>query len=276
MDVGAHANTYHRHHSLAIRPDLGALVYHNTGRKREQSAFAKAAMSLGKVTLYGDLQLRRPEFEYLPDAEAGVGRAGIAWTFVNPKVGITWEAARHATLYASYGSNGREPTRNDMFAGFDNVDTTNADFVGPLSRVRPERVHDGEAGVRWRATSLSANVNLFAMRFRNEITPVGELSYIGLPLRKNVRASYRRGLEADVTWQPVSAITASANATLSRNRIADYTDDATGATYHDIDPLLTPTVLLNHAVDWRMAPALSLFVATWGGVFSPTPAMSAS
>jgi iron complex outermembrane recepter protein len=261
VDVGAHASVYHRHHSLAIRPDLGALVYHNTGRKREQSAFAKAAISLGQVTWYGDLQVRHPEFEYLPDADAGVPRAGIAWTFVNPKVGITWEAARHATVYASYGSNAREPTRNDMFAGFDNVDTTNVDFVGPLSRVRPERVHDAEAGVRWRAPSLSANVNVFAMRFRNEITPVGELSYIGLPLRKNVRASYRRGLEADVTWQPMTSVTASANATLSRNRIADYTDDATGATYHDIEPLLTPTVLLNHAIDWQMTAALSLSVS---------------
>jgi len=261
LDVGAHANAYHRDHSLAIRPDLASLVYHNTGRKREQSAFTKAALSLGDVTLYGDVQVRHPEFEYVPDAQAGVAGSSIAWTFVNPKVGVTWEATRRATLYASYGSNGREPTRNDMFAGFDNVDTTNVDFVGPLSRVRPERVYDAEAGVRWRTTALSANVNVFDMRFRNEITPVGELSYIGLPLRKNVRASYRRGLEADVTWRPRSSITASANATLSRNRIAEYTDDASGETYRDVEPLLTPTVLVNHAVDWQMVSSLSLSVS---------------
>jgi iron complex outermembrane recepter protein len=168
--------------------------------------------------------------------------------------------SRGATVYASYGSNGREPTRNDMFAGFDNVDTTNADFVGPLSRVRPERVYDGEAGVRWRTTSLSANVNLFDMRFRNEITPVGALSYIGLPLRKNVRASSRRGIEADVTWRPVPTIATSLNATLSRNRIAEYTDDATGATYRDVEPLLTPRVLVNHAVDWQMMRDLSVSI----------------
>jgi iron complex outermembrane receptor protein len=258
LDVGAHASAYHRDHSLAIRPDLGSLVYHNTGRKREQSAFAKAVLSLGDATLYGDLQLRHPEFEYVPSAGSGVDGRSIAWTFVNPKVGITWELSRQATLYASYGSNGREPTRNDMFAGFDDVDTTNIDFVGPLSRVRPERVYDTEVGVRWRTTSLSANVNLFDMRFRNEITPVGELSYIGLPLRKNVRSSYRRGLEADVTWRPIPSLTASANATFSRNRIAEYTDDATGATYRNVEPLLTPTVLLNHALGWQMTPALSM------------------
>lgn len=261
LDFGAHTNTYHRDHALAIRPDLESLVYRNTGRKREESAFAKAALSLGAATIYGDLQVRRPHFEYVPAEGSGVPARSIAWTFVNPKAGITWELTRQTTVYASYGSNGREPTRNDMFAGFDNVDTTNIDFVGPLSRVRPERVHDVEAGVRWRAESLSGNVNAFDMRFRNEITPVGELSYIGLPLRKNVRSSYRRGVEADVTWRPRSSLTASANATVSRNRIAEYTDDATGATYRDVEPLLTPTVLINHAVEWRMVPALSLSLA---------------
>ena len=258
VDVGGHANTYHRHHSLAIRPDLETLVYHNTGRKREQSAFAKASMSLGDVTLYGDLQLRHPEFEYRPDAQSGVPGSSISWTFLNPKGGVTWEISRGATAYASFGSNGREPTRNDMFAGFDNVDTTNAEFVGPLSRVLPERVYDTEVGLRWRTASLSANLNVFDMRFRNEITPVGALSYIGLPLRKNVRASSRRGVEADFTWQPIPVIATSVNATLSRNRIADYTDDATGATYHDVEPLLTPKVLVNHTVDWQMTHRLSL------------------
>jgi iron complex outermembrane receptor protein len=258
LDFGAHTNAYHRDHALAIRPNLESLVYRNTGRKREESGFAKAALSLGQATVYGDLQVRRPHFEYVPAEGSGIASRSIAWTFVNPKVGITWEPASRATVYASYGSNGREPTRNDMFAGFDNVDTTNADFVGPLSRVRPERVHDTEVGVRWRAASLSGNVNVFDMRFRNEITPVGALSYIGLPLRKNVRSSSRRGIEADLTWRPIASLTASANATVSRNRIAEYTDDATGQTYRDVEPLLTPTVLVNHAVEWQVMPALAV------------------
>jgi iron complex outermembrane recepter protein len=261
LDAGVHANTYHRHHSLAIRPDLDALVYRNTGRKREQSAFAKAAWSLGEIVLYGDVQLRHPEFKYIPDARSGITGSSIDWTFLNPKVGFTWELSRAATLYASYGSNGREPTRNDMFAGFDNVDTTNVDFVGPLSRVRPERVYDTELGVRWRATAVSANLNFFDMRFRNEITPVGELSYIGLPLRKNVRSSSRRGIETDVTWRPHARIVTTFNATLSRNRIAEYTDDATGDTYRDVDPLLTPRVLINHAVDWQAIREVTLSVS---------------
>ena len=68
-------------------------------------------------------------------------------------------------------------------------------------------------------------------------------------------------MEADVTWRPVASLQASVNATVSRNRIAEYTDDATGVTYHDVEPLLTPKILVNHALDWGMVPDLTLSVS---------------
>ena len=46
-----------------------------------------------------------------------------------------------------YPIHGREPPRHDMFAGFDNLDTTNAEFIGELDRVKPESVRDLEAGL---------------------------------------------------------------------------------------------------------------------------------
>jgi iron complex outermembrane receptor protein len=180
---------------------------------------------------------------------------------VNPKGGITWQVTPSAMVYASHGSNGREPTRNDMFAGFDNVDTSNVDFVGPLTRVKPERVYDTELGIRWRAPTIAAALNGFLMEFRNEITPIGELSYIGLPLRKNVASSSRRGVELDVQWRPSLMWEVTANATVSRNRIDEYTDDATGESHRDVEPLLTPTVIANHAVFWRATSALRFDVS---------------
>jgi len=38
-------------------------------------------------------------------------------------------------------------------------------------------------------------VSLYAMEFRDEIALTGELSEIGLPLRRNVEQSSRRGIE---------------------------------------------------------------------------------
>ena len=254
---GAHANGYRRAHFAGIRPDLDARLYDNTGFKTEASGFLKATYDVGRLSVLADLQARRATFRYEPDPNAGVAEREIDWTFANPKLGVAWQANAATRLYASYGRNGREPTRNDMFAGFDNLDTTNAEFIGPLDRVRPESVRDLEAGVTMRASRVAVQANVYAMDFHNEIAPIGPLSYLGLPLRKNVDRSTRRGVELDATFTPTSALTARVNATLSRNRIDEYTDDATGETYRDVEPLLTPRVLANVSLAYVFARAVT-------------------
>ena len=253
---GAHASGYRRAHFAAIRPELDARVYDNTGYKNEASAFAKATYDVGRLSLHGDVQVRRAAFRYEPDANAGLGSRRIDWTFVNPKIGATWQATDALRVFASYGRNGREPTRNDMFAGFDNLDTTNAEFIGELDRVRPESVRDLEAGVAARAGRVGVQANVYAMDFHNEISPIGPLSDLGLPLRKNVRRSYRRGVELDVAFQATPSLTATANATVSQNRIDEYTDDATGVTYRDVEPLLTPRAMANASLVYALGGAV--------------------
>ncbi|MGQ0640204.1 MAG: TonB-dependent receptor [Gemmatimonadaceae bacterium] len=245
LTVGAHGNKYHRDHFMFTRPDLRSRVYSNRGDKDEASAFAKLSVESGRATWFADLQIRQAAFAYTPDRNAGIEESDIDWTFVNPKVGVGVRLTPRWWWYAAYGSNGREPTRNDIFAGFDNMDTTNAAFVGPLDRVRSERVRDAESGVSYDGQSLTLTANVFDMRFRNEITPIGELSYIGLPLRKNVGSSYRRGLELEGAFR-MPRLAINGNATWSRSRIAEYTDDASGQTYRDVEPLLTPSFVMNH------------------------------
>jgi iron complex outermembrane receptor protein len=126
--------------------------------------------------------------------------------------------------------------------------------------VHPERVRDVEAGITMQRTALTLNANVYSMDFRNEITPIGELSYIGLPLRKNVRSSARRGVELDATYRGLRRLTLGVNATLSRNRIREYTDDASGVTYRNVEPLLTPRFVSNQSVEAALSPRLSLLV----------------
>ena len=242
LDLGGNASNYARHHFAFQHPDLANPLYYNTGHKQELSGFAKLAYTAGAATLFGDLQLRRAEFRYTPDKNAGIGEQSIDWSFANPKVGVTYATSHATSLYAFYGSNTREPARSDMFAGFDNLDTSNVAFVGDLSRVRPETVHDLEIGATHRGATFDVQANLYSMNFRNEIAPIGQLSYIGTPLRQNVGASYRRGIEADLTYRGIRRLLLNANASASTNRIRSYTD-ATGdtpMTYHDVAPLLTP------------------------------------
>jgi iron complex outermembrane receptor protein len=262
VDLGANGNTYARDHYVFVRPDLSTSLYVNTGHKQDVSAFAKLAYTIGRATLFGDLQARHAAFRYAPDAHAGIGERSIDWTFVNPKAGVTYQIAPSSpwALYASFGKNTREPARSDMFAGFDNLDTSNAEFVGPLDRVKPEAVHDLEAGAAYRGASLDLRANLFSMRFRNEIAPIGALSYIGTPLRKNVDASYRRGIEADATFRGLRDVVLSGNITLSTNRIRSYTSDAgdSSAVYHDVEPLLTPRFTTMQRLEHSPARAVSV------------------
>ena len=109
--------------------------------------------------------------------------------------GVRYRLADNSSLYASLGKASREPTRSDLLLGEDN-----ATVAHDLEAVRPERVVDLEAGYDLRTARVSLAANLYAMEFRNEIAATGELSEIGLPLRRNVERSFRRGFELDLRW----------------------------------------------------------------------------
>ena len=245
FDAGLNANTYSRDHFAFQHPDLDNPLYFNTGHKQDASSFAKIAYSVGSATLFGDVQARYAKFRYSPDAHAGIAERSIDWTFLNPKVGASYTLSKAWSLYGSFGANTREPARSDMFAGFDNLDTSNAAFVGDLSRVKPERVRDLEAGSMYHSPAIDFQADVYDMRFHDEITPIGALSYIGTPLRKNVGSSYRRGIEADVTVKGIPHTLLSGNVTLSRNRIREFVDSSgdTPVTYRNVEPLLTPRVM---------------------------------
>jgi iron complex outermembrane recepter protein len=242
VDVGVNANDYSRDHFAFQHPDLEHPLYFNTGHKGDLSGFTKLAYTVGGTTWFGDLQARHAEWRYLPDAHADIPTESIAWTFVNPKVGVTHVLNRSTSLYVSYGANTREPARGDMLAGFDNLDTSNVAFVGDLHRVKPETVHDLELGTTFHTRTIDAQANVYSMDFRNEIAPIGQLSYIGNPLRENVASSHRRGIEGDITYRGLARWLFTANVAASTNRIRDYTDSTgdTPVTYRDVQPLLTP------------------------------------
>ena len=258
FDAGAHLMQYHRDHFLEIWPALNDRVYDNTGHKGEQAAFAKLQLERGRATWFGDLQLRRSAFRYTPDRNAGVAGPTIDWGFLNPRVGVTWRQSPSLSFFASVGSVRREPTRDDMFVGADNLDTTNAASVLPLDHVRPEHVVDYEAGTSWTRGTVRASVNLFAMEFREEIAPVGAMSLTGSPLRVNVGASHRRGLEGELRWQAAPGLSLDATLALTDARIHRYTDAASGVTYRNVRSRLTPSAVATQAVRWRLPRGFAL------------------
>ncbi len=248
--LGLHYNDFSGDHTLDIENDR---IYENTGFKQTANGFAKLEYRLAEWILFADLQLRWAEFSYRGDLDLG----SVEWSFFDPKIGARWILSPGLSTYASIGRAQREPTRMDLLLGEDN-----ATLPHDLEAVRPEEVIDFEVGVDYNTAQLALQANLYAMEFTDEIALTGELSDIGLPLRRNVDASYRRGLEIDLKWRltPAWAILHSAN--LSRNRIEAWTQfydvyDETGAwidsesiTYRDVRPLLSPETVLNLGAEW--------------------------
>jgi iron complex outermembrane recepter protein len=258
VSAGAHASDYARDHFANITPDTRSRVYDNTGHKQEQSAFVKGSITRGGIDYHADLQVRRAAFRYDPSAGTTFAAPSIDWVFVNPKVGVTWRAKPTLEVFASLGQAGREPTRSDMFAGNDDLDDASAAAILPLNRVAPERLTDLELGARWRRGALSASVNGFAMQFRNEIAPIGQLTPQGAQLRANVARSSRIGVEGEATWRARPTLLLTGNAMLMRARIAEYTDEGTAQSFSDVAPLLSPAIVANAQAAWSPRSAVEL------------------
>lgn len=255
---GAHFNHFSRDHSMDVASQQ---QYLNTGTKDEQNAFLKIGWDRTRWHLYADGQVRHAGFEY----EGDVPIAPIAWTFFNPKLGARYDLSRDLALYASVGRTTREPTRTDLLQGEDN-----ASAPYDLRAVKPERVVDYEAGIDLHSPRLTVRANVYAMEFHDEIAATGELSEIGNLLRRNVDRSYRRGLEIDLAWRPTEALRFTTTANLSRNRIREWTQfydvydgdgnfvDSEPRTYRDVEPLLTPRVIVNQGVEWSPDTMLTI------------------
>jgi iron complex outermembrane receptor protein len=263
--VGVHYNDFRGDHSL---DGDDRQIYLNTGFKKTANAFGKLDYRLGDWLLFGDVQLRWAEFEYDGDIELG----SVDWTFFDPKVGVRWFVSPRLSCYASIGRAQREPTRLDLLAGEDN-----ATVAHDLEAVEPEEVVDLELGVNYSSSRLALQASLYTMEFDNEIALTGELSEVGLPLRRNVDASYRRGLEIDLRWLVGRDWVVTTSSTLSRNRIREWTQyvdvfDEGGSwigsepiTARDVPPLLTPEVIVNQGVEWSPGNASVSLIGRYVG-----------
>jgi len=251
VSAGVNANTYLRTHTESQQPYTSVTLYKNTGRKQELSAFLKASYKRGRLLFYGDVQGRYVNFSYAPDANTQLLFTPINWFFLNPKAGLSYKIGKRNSLYSSIGKTSREPTRNDMFAGFDNIDSSNYSLVSDFTKVKPERVIDLEIGIKHQSSKVRMEANVYMMWFHNEIAAIGQLSYIGLPLRKNVASSYRRGLELSLTYIPLSRLTLTTQANFSHNRIKEFMADYDSIPFTNVAPLLSPQVIFNESVRYE-------------------------
>ncbi len=178
------------------------------------------------------MQYRYVNFDY----KGAVALQKLEWHFINPKAGLSVAIKPNSTLYYSVGYTGREPTRNDMFGGNDDL---LADSLGNaiLSNTKPEYVLNHELGFRFQKSKLNFDVNLYYMDFKNEIVLDGKFGPNGLALTNNVEQSFRTGLELSVNYKVSKHFSLVNNSSFNYSRIKEQTET--------FSPILTPLIIIN-------------------------------
>ncbi|TGE19953.1 TonB-dependent receptor [Hymenobacter elongatus] len=194
--------------------------YFNEARKTDFNVFLKATYQvMPRLGLFGDVQLRTIDYRIkgLDDDQRDV-TTRAEYTFFNPKAGLTYTLSETQNVYASFAVGQREPVRTDF------TDRPATD------RAKAERLHDVEAGYRFRSirsTETSpmwrAELTYFFMDYRNQLVATGQLNDVGTALRTNIPSSYRTGIElsAGAGWLQ-NRLTLSTTLTVSRNQLREF------------------------------------------------------
>ncbi|CAM3475839.1 TonB-dependent receptor [Pontibacter korlensis] len=197
--------------------------YENDADKTDFNIFAKASYSLtDKLSVFGDLQLRTIQYEFLGFDNDGKNiTQDASYTFWNPKAGITYAPAPEHQLYASFAVGNREPVRDDF------TEST------PTSRPKHETLRNVEAGYRGLfgvgelfGQTLAADVeaNLYYMNYKNQLVLTGQINDVGAYTRTNIDKSYRQGIELAGALRLGTRASLRSNIAYSQNRIKGFSE----------------------------------------------------
>ncbi|RYE17342.1 MAG: TonB-dependent receptor, partial [Sphingobacteriales bacterium] len=218
LNLGGAYNEYRGNHfgqiiyskeSIGISPEHE--YYREKAKKNDFNIFARGELTLNDVILYADLQYRYIYYSFLGfDRNLNNVQQSATLNFFNPKAGITYKLDERNNIYASVAVGNREPNRNDY---------TNS---SPQSRPKAETLYDFEAGYRTSGGRLSGGINVFYMLYNNQLILTGQLNDVGAAIRRNVKDSYRAGIEVDGNFKISDRLNWAATASISTNKIKNY------------------------------------------------------
>ena len=188
--------------------------YRNQGVKKDNTFFAKMNTEFADdLNIYAEAQLRNVDYAlYGLEADRENLDFHQKYLFFNPKLGVNYLLFDRHRFYAVAGLVSREPTRSDIKETYLEGDT-----------IKAETMLDFELGYSLGNEHFAFNANLYAMLYKDQLTPSGNYSPSGYALMENVDKSYRIGIELTGGYRINSLLALDANLTLSTNRILDYT-----------------------------------------------------
>ena len=202
--------------------------YDNDVEKHDANLFARANWNVAKgLRLFADLQYRHVSYEAWGTNDncispTKIGKTGKmqaidvdkSYDFFNPHIGLSYDLNRHNNFYFSFSIAQKEPTRGDF--------TDRFQFAMGNTYPTSEKLFDYELGYTFSSPIFSAGINLYYMKYDNQLVPMGRINDGYDALNDNVKDSYRRGIELSAAVRPAKWFTLSANATFSQNRVENY------------------------------------------------------
>ena len=190
--------------------------YLNNGKKSEISIYGKADyLVTDKISIFADLQYRFINYRMTgPDDDLKDLAQKHSFGFFNPKAGMFIAINPDQDAFLSFSVANREPSRADFKEAAGDPDAI----------PRPETLYDTELGYKLRGEKYSAAVNLYAMLYKDQLVPTGELSSTGYPIMTNVEKSHRLGIELITALKPTEYLNWDFSLTLSRNKIPDFVE----------------------------------------------------
>lgn len=187
--------------------------YDGNGFKTDFNIYGRANYQLGKFNLFADLQYRSIGYRINgTDKNRNLLDQKDELNFFNPKAGITYQINNKSAIYTSFAVANKEPNRDD--------------YVNSTLETRPlsENLKNIEAGYRLNNGTYSFGINGYGMFYKDQLVLTGKVNDVGESIRQNVGQSYRMGLEFDGRWQINDALHWNATASLSDNKIDQFTE----------------------------------------------------
>lgn len=233
---GVFANTYSRQHTGSEKT-IGHL-YTNTGFKNEFSAFTKMDLRIKKFVIGTDIQYRYTNFNY----SGSVKMKTQTWQFLNPRLVIKYKVFDNLLFNYSLAQMGREPTRNDMFGGNDDL-LADSSGNAVLFITVPEYVIDHELGFTYSKKRFYLDMNAYYMDFKKEIVLDGKFGPNGLALTNNVDKSFRTGIELSIKWEIDRQFYIQNNSSFNCSKVTQQNTS--------FIPILTPPVIINQDFGYK-------------------------
>ncbi len=238
--------------------------YKDIATKYDNNMFIKTNYQASiSTSVFIDLQLRNIEYEFNgSDINGNMGEQSIDLEFFNPKFGLTHKINDKQLFYGSYAVANKEPNRSDYVES------------SPNSRPLYETLYDTEIGFKYKSKKLMFNTNIYLMEYDNQLIKTGEINDVGYATSKNVKKSYRRGIEIEGSYLLTQKLRWSANLTLSKNKldtITQFIDNwDTGiqeaVTHENTDLAFSPNIIWSSQLSYAINNNTSMnFVSKYVG-----------